>query len=450
MIACLMACVPTERSIDTVKPANVILIYTDDMGIGDVGYTGGAVSATPHIDRMARKGKVFTQYYTPAPVCSPSRVAVLTGMYHIRWGIYTFLSSKRFNRNTTQQDYLDSDAPSLGRMMKSAGYKTAHFGKWHMGGGRDVIEAPPISHYGFDEFSSTWESPNPDPLLTSSNWIWATTDSIKRWERTAYFVDKTLEFIKRNDGPCFVNLWPDDVHSPWVPSEDAPQEDKRVFYTLPNLKPVVSEYDRQMGRLLDELTKINELENTLIIFTSDNGPDPSFARLRTNGLRGVKNGLYEGGVKMPMIMHWPKVINPGQQDDQSVIASIDLLPTLAYLTGVGYDKRQVDGKNIANVILGEEIYSRDRLYFEYGRNEHFRFPKKEDRSLSLAVRSGDWKLFSNIAGDSVELYNLRTDPTESNNLVEENGELVASLQTDLLEWFIEADKSHCNSLIEIE
>ena len=198
------------------KP-NIILIYIDDMGFADLKCFGGPYQ-TPNIDQLAKEGIRFSQYYSACPISSPSRVAVTTGMYPARWGINTFLQTKSGNANAEQNDFLNSAAPSLARSLKQNGYATAHFGKWHMGGGRDVYNAPAITSYGFDEFSSTWESPDPDPKLTSTNWIWADSDEVKRWDRTAYFVDKTLDFLSRNKGnkPCYINLWPDDVHTPFV------------------------------------------------------------------------------------------------------------------------------------------------------------------------------------------------------------------------------------------
>lgn len=435
----------TFRSPESTEKPNIILIYVDDMGIGDASYTGSELELTPNIDRLAKNGKIFTKYYTTAPVCSPSRVGVLTGNYHIRWGINTFLNNKKFNRNTKQQDYLDSMAPTLGKLLKKTGYKTAHYGKWHLGGGRDVTNAPPITAYGFDDYVSTYESPDPDPLLTSTNWISAPSDSIKRWERTAYFVDKTIDFIKQNKTPCFVNLWPDDVHTPWVPSQEVQKMDRKKHFTLPNLKPVIREFDRQMGRLLVSLEEMGELENTLIVFTSDNGPSPSFSRVRTNGLRGVKNSLYEGGINMPMIVHWPAKIKKEQIDSTSIIASIDLLPTFASLLKTKLPENyKMDGIDFSNALLKNETRVRTKnLYLEYGRNSFFRFPQeKEDVSLPLAVRSGDWKLFSNGTGDTLELYNLRTDINETTNVVSEHPKLGSKLRDDLLLWFQKTDKSH--------
>ena len=425
---------------------NIILVYVDDMGIGDASFTGGKVGYTPHIDQLASEGKVFTRYYSNAPVCSPSRVAVTTGMYPIRWNINTFLSSRKFNRECEQSDYLDSAAPSMGRVMKAAGYRTAHFGKWHMGGGRDVKDAPDISTYGFDEWSSTWESPNPDPLLTSSNWIWAPTDSIKRWERSAYFVDKTLDFLERNSGqPCFINLWPDDVHSPWVASADAIQEDRKEYYTLPNLKPVVDEFDVQVGRLMEGLKKLGIEQNTLVIFTSDNGPAPSFERLRTNGIRGIKNSLYEGGILMPFIVHWPEVVEGGQVDSTTVLAAMDLLPTLCRIAGASLPTTHVlDGEDMSKAFTGAKPCQRENdIFWEYGRNERYNYPVAGDRSPQLAIRHGKWKFYTNPDGGKTELYDLEADPKEEENLAGKNPALAHELKQKAIAWYNRYDKEFC-------
>ena len=196
---------PTGLTAPPVRPPNIILVLVDDMGIADVGCyrknTGATASnlvPTPNIDRLAAEGIKFTNYYSAAPICSPSRVALTTGMAAGKWNITSYLDNRKHNRTCEQADFLNPSAPSVARSLKTAGYATAHFGKWHMGGGRDVTDAPGITTYGFDEYASTYESPDPDPLLTSTNWIWAKTDSIKRWKRTEYFVDKTLDFLKRH------------------------------------------------------------------------------------------------------------------------------------------------------------------------------------------------------------------------------------------------------------
>ena len=426
----------------TAQKPNIIIIYTDDMGIGDASFTGGKVIETPNIDKQAAKGKIFSQYYTACPVSSPSRVAITTGMYPIRWNINTFLNTRKFNTNCEQSDFLDSKAPTLAKNLKSVGYKTAHFGKWHMGGGRDVKNAPAITEFGFDTYVSTWESPDPDPLLTSTDWIWAPTDSVKRWNRTGYFVDKTISFLNENKNkPCFVNLWPDDVHTPWVYDPES-ESRKDSYSTLENLKQVMAEYDRQIGRLFDFLENSGMADNTIIVFTSDNGPSPSFDRLRSNNLRGVKNSLYEGGINMPFFISWPAKIKPGQIDTESVIASVDIMPTLSriggFISSTGY---QLDGEDISKVFLSNKNYKRKNdLLWEYGRNKTFNYPKANDRSLQLAIRYKNFKFYTVPDGSKTELYNLKTDPTESENIVTEQPKLVQKLTKKLTDWYRLNDK----------
>ncbi len=197
------------------KHPNIIIILTDDMGVGDISAYGGKVLPTPNIDHLAKQGMKLTQYYSAAPICSPSRAGLLTGNYPGKWNFTTYLDHRKHNRDAEQIDFLNPKVPTMARLFKSAGYATAHIGKWHMGGGRDVLNAPGFDQYGYDFHVSTYESPQPDSLLTATNWIWSEKDSIKRWNRTRYFVDKTLAFMKDKKGtPCFINLWPDDVHTP--------------------------------------------------------------------------------------------------------------------------------------------------------------------------------------------------------------------------------------------
>src|SRR5262245_52309812 len=201
---------------------NIVFVLADDMGPGDVGCYGGTLAPTPNLDRMAGEGIRFAQYYRAAPICSPSRAGIITGMFPARWNITSFLQTRKGNRDCEQADFLDPKAPSIARALKAAGYATAHFGKWHLGGGRDVVDPPKFAAYGFDEHAGTWESPEPHPDITATNWIWSPQDKVKRWDRTAFFFDKTLYFLKRHKGqPAFVNVWLDDPHTPWVPDESS-------------------------------------------------------------------------------------------------------------------------------------------------------------------------------------------------------------------------------------
>lgn len=414
----------------TEKP-HIIIVLTDDMGFGELGSYGGDLVGTPRLDQLAREGTRFTQFYAASPICSPSRAGFLTGMYPARWRLTSFLQTRQGNRGCEQADYLDPAAPSLPRLLKSAGYTTAHFGKWHLGGGRDVTDAPKFAAYGYDEHAATWESPEPDPEITASNWIWSDKDKVKRWDRTAFFVDKTLEFLKRNKGqPCFVNLWPDDVHTPWVPGSEAEKGD-----TPENLRGVLAEYDRQMGRLFDGLRELGIEKKTLVIFTSDNGALPTFGGSRSGGLRGSKLSLYEGGVRMPLIVRWPDKVPAGRVDRESVLSAVDFVPTLCAIAGVP-SPDGLDGQDIGPAFLGKPISRNTDLYWEYGRNEKFfRYPKSErDRSPALGTRKGNWKLLMNRDGSRTELFDLESDPVESKNVAEKHPDVVAGLKSSLLNW----------------
>ena len=330
MLMTAASMIPVAAIGQTAERPNIVLINIDDMGYSDPSCYGGDYVETPNIDKLAEEGLSLRQFYTSCPISSPSRVGLTTGMFPTRWGINTFLQERANNARNEQNDFLLPNAPSMARALKESGYNTGHFGKWHMGGGRDVKNAPLITEYGFDEYASTWESPDPDPKLTSSNWIWSNTDEVKRWDRTAYFVDKTLDFLSRHKGePCFVNLWPDDVHTPWVfDGDEASQRESAASFSI-----VLKELDRQIGRLMAGLKELGLDDNTLVIFTGDNGPAPSFDGHRTNSLRGQKGTLYEGGIRMPFIIRWPGVVPAGVENSKSVVCMVDLFPSLCHIAG---------------------------------------------------------------------------------------------------------------------
>lgn len=418
------------------KP-HVIVILTDDMGIGDLGCYGGRFAPTPNIDKLAEEGTLYSQYYSASPISSPSRVGLFTGMEPARWNITSFLQTRAGNRKCEQYDFLNPEAPTMAKVFKENGYATGHFGKWHMGGGRDVHNAPSIHSYGFDEYISTYESPDPDPDITSTDWIWAGSDKVKRHERTAYFVDKTLEFLSRNkETPCFINLWPDDVHTPWVPSDERLRDYPATPEERSKFKAVLDDYDRQIGRLLQGLKDLGIDDNTLIIFTSDNGPDPLQQDDRSGRYRGIKMSLHEGGIRMPFIVRWPGKAPAGKREN-SVVTAVDLLPTLSELIGNDIsDDPRFSGESRLSVLLGTPSDKKKAIFWEYGRNKtSFYYPPREtDKSPNCAIREGKWKLLINADGTDMQLYDIENDPEESNEVSDANPDVAQALKKRLSDW----------------
>jgi arylsulfatase A-like enzyme len=430
----LFALVSFGAAAEPSKRPHIIMVLADDLGAGDLSCYGGTQVETPNIDRLAEEGIRFTQYYSASPICSPSRAGLITGMFPARWGITSFLQTRAGNRGVEQNDYLHPDAPSLPRTLQAAGYATAHFGKWHLGGGRDVTDAPKFSVYGYDEHAGTYESPEPHADITATNWIWSEQDKVKRWDRTTFFVDRTLDFLGRHheQQPCFVNLWLDDPHTPWIPSADAARGDSHQ-----NLSGVLKEMDQQVGRLLDGLRKLNIDQNTVVIFTSDNGPLPTFKRVRTTGLRGSKLSLYEGGIRVPLIVRWPGHVPAKQEDTKTVMGAVDFFPTLCAIAGAKVrSAAKLDGQNMADALRGAPINRDQPLFWEYGRNdEFFKYPRSaQDRSPNLAVRHGRWKLLINGDGSGAELYDVVSDKNEQNNVAEQQQGVTKDLTEQVLEW----------------
>jgi len=445
VFACSLQAGETTGNISahSVARPNIIFIFTDDFGWGDLGSYGGKLAPTPNLDRMAAEGTRFTQFYVASPICSPSRTGVTTGMFPARWRITSFLQERKGNAACEQADFLDVKAPSVARLLKSAGYATGHFGKWHMGGGRDVTNAPHIAEYGFDEWASTWESPDPHPDLTATNWIWSPQDKVKRWDRTAFFVDKTLDFLKRHtDQPCYINLWPDDTHAPYVlneamkekyPRDDADKTDLKLF------QGVLDEYDRQIGRLFDGLKQLGLATNTLVVFTGDNGPAPSYQQQRTAGLRGIKLSLYEGGTRLPLIVWWPGQTPAGKVNEQSVLSTLDFLPTFCHFAGAKIPadiSAKLDGEDAGAAFTGATPARGKTLFWEYGRNEKaFKYPaQKLHRSPNVAVREGNWKLLINADGSGAQLFHIVADPKEEKDLAATEPERVKKLSAVALTW----------------
>ncbi len=436
----LLACGPLFAADPPTKP-NVVIVFVDDFGWGDPSCYGNTLAKTPHTDRLANEGVRFTQGSVASPICSPSRCGILTGQFPARWKITSYLQTKAGNRACEMADFLDPKAPTLPRMLKEAGYATAHVGKWHLGGGRDVTDAPKFAAYGYDLGLGTYESPEPAAALGLKTTPWGPADKLEpqqvpRHERSRWMVDQTLAFVtKAGDNPAFVNLWLDDTHTPFAPSPEQLKAVKAEGDTpaKARYKAVLVALDVQIGRLLDGLKGTN----TLVLLIGDNGASPPFERERGGGLRGQKLSLYEGGIRVPFVAWWPGHAKAGVVNTKTVIAATDLFPTLANICGAklptGY---AADGEDLTAAIRGESPVRTKPLFWEYGRNDKsFAYPKDAThRSPNVAVRDGDWKLLVNADGTGAELYDLAHDRNEEKNLAADKPAVAKRLTELALKW----------------
>lgn len=413
---------------------HVVFLLVDDFGWADTSCFGGRVP-TPHMDRLAQQGLRFRQFYVASPICSPSRCGIITGQFPARWRITSYLQTKAGNRECEQADFLDPQAPSLPRAFKEAGYATAHIGKWHLGGGRDVTDAPQFAAYGYDLGLGTYESPEPAAELGIKTTPWETQrepQQVPRYERTRWMVDQALKFMQQHAAqPCFVNLWLDDMHTPYRPQEGADERDLRARH-----RAVLTAMDVQIGRFVDALAP-----NTLMIFCGDNGPEPTFERTRTGGLRGMKWSLYEGGIRTPLIVRWPGVVPAGVVNETTVVCSVDMMPTLCALAQIKPPAANCDGEDMSRAFKGENAKRTRPLLWEYGRKpaaqgmRSFPYPKElAAKSPNLAIREGDWKLLINADGTQAELYDLASDPNETTNRASTESAITEKLKQTVLNW----------------
>lgn len=428
---------------------NIVMVFIDDMGWEDFSCFGNQEAKTPHIDRLAAEGVRFSQFYVNSPICSSSRCALITGQYPQRWRITSFLNNREDNERRGMANWLDPDAPSLPRMLHQHGYATGHFGKWHLGGQRDVDDAPPISAYGFDESLTNFEGMGAKLLpLTMKpgdkkpGRIWEGAERLgepitwmQRSKITGGFVDAAISFIDRaeqEDKPFYVNLWPDDVHSPFWPPVGKWADDKRGLYLS-----VLEEMDRQLGALFDHIRDSPSLrENTLILVCSDNGPEPGAGS--AGPFRGTKGGIYEGGIRSPLIVWGPSLITEdkrGFHNETSVLAAIDLTPSLLELAGAESPREvKFDGEEVSKTLVGGDASRKSLLFWRRPPSGKGHARADSQNATDLAVRDGDWKLLCSYTGTHPQLYNLAADRSEFYDLSASNPAIVKRLTAAVLQW----------------
>jgi len=444
LLAILLALTITSRTHGAANERpHIIIILADDFGYGDLSCYGGKIP-TPNLDRLAKEGIRFTQFYTASPICSPSRCGLLTGQFPARWRITSYLQTRAGNRACQQDDFLDPTAPTLPRTLKAAGYATAHIGKWHLGGGRDVTNAPKFAAYGYDLGLGTWESPERATALGVQFAPWderTEPGQVPRHERTRWMIDQTVEFIQSRQGtPCFVNLWLDDTHTPFRPSADqlrAAGVASEKPLPKDRFRAVLHEMDAQIGRLTHRLRELGLERNTLLLFLGDNCALPTFNQSRVGELRGSKLSLFEGGIRVPFIVRWPDKLPKGKVDQQTVISAVDFFPTLCRVANAPLPAGVTfDGEDMSAALFGKPTTRRERLFWEYGRNTNsFAFPQDAyHRSPNLAVREGPWKFFVNADGTSAQLYDVVSDARETKDLTKDKPVLASRLHEAVLSW----------------
>jgi len=457
---------------------NIVLVNIDDMGWGDFHAYGSAYSQTPNIDQLAAQGTRFTQFYSGAPICSPSRAALLTGQYAARSGINSFLEGTVSNLQRDNANSLSLSAPSMVRSFHDAGYATGHFGKWHLGGGRDVgyavgttpgtnATAPRVVEYGYDQVWTQMEglgnriinvvdyngNANGTTIQPSNflNGINQQSDArgtgggldqlvyLERQFNADFMANRAIEFIDQSraanpNKPFFLNYWPDEVHT----ENDPPAVYKNKYDSLyPNLPADQRNYlaslehvDAQIGRIVDHIEQLGLGSNTLFLVTADNGAVLANAtRLGSNGpFRGGKGDVFEGGIREPLIARWTGHVAAGRTDTQTVMWTPDLLPTLTEIAGVAPPSNAtLDGEDLSQALLGQQSQVRSKpLFWNMNRGTENRHANPNSSGAGangqevLGIRYGNWKLLINAQGTAPELYNVATDQTESANVAQQN------------------------------
>lgn len=432
----------TKRLNQTKNTPNIVLFYADDLGWMDLGIQGSKYYETPNIDRIAKEGMRFTNAYANAANCAPSRACLMTGLYPPRHGIYTVGNAARGktkNRKIIPVDnikVLDSTLLTLPEFLQNQGYRTAIAGKWH-------LSKNPMD-YGFDtnfggfqaghptSYFSPYKNPNltdgpeeehlPDRLATEmSNWI-----------------------TQQKNQPFFAYFPFYSVHTPIQARKDLIEKYQNKppekHHNKPEYAAMIEAMDLAIGKILKTIDGLNLAENTIIIFTADNGAHGGQTLSRP--LRGAKGMYYEGGIREPLFIKWPNKIKANSQNDTPVIGS-DLFPTIADILGDNTIQSQVDGVSLLPLLKAEaitdralfwhfpaylEMYKKDRAFEDSHDKPFFR------TTPVSVIREGDWKLLEYFESGALELYNLATDIGETHNLVIINPSKTTELHQKLKAW----------------
>lgn len=439
------------------EPPNVVLFVADDLGWMDLGCQGSSFYETPHLDRLAAQGMRFTNAYASCPVCSPTRASLQTGRWPQRTGVTDYIGAAqpaKWNRPTKllpapYNPQLELEEVSLAETLKTHGYATLFAGKWHLGSEPFWPE-----HQGFDinrggidrggpYGGKRYFSPYGNPRLT---------DGPEGEHIADRLAQECATFIERHrDQPFFVNFCFYDVHTPLMAKEtlrkkyeakrtsdvskaqkEWPKEGERPVRQVQDhavYAGMVETMDGAVGAVLAKLDELKLTDNTLVIFTSDNGGLSTSEGWPTSNLplRGGKGWLYEGGIRVPFIVRWPGVTKPQSTSDR-VVVSPDIFPTVLDAAGLPKVDSAQDGVSFEPTLRGEEQPPRSASFWHY---PHY---GNQGGFPGAAVRDGNWKLIERYEDHLLELYNLRDDLAEQSNLVEAHPDVVRKLKQQLDDW----------------
>lgn len=429
---CLCIALPAASA----SAPNIIVILADDLGYGDVGSFGAEGIATPHIDQLAADGLKFTQFYAAAPVCTPSRAGLLTGRSPARMGMtHVFMYDA--------PDGMPTAEITIAEQLKQAGYHTGMVGKWHLG----HLDRYMPWNQGFDEFYGVPFSNDMANFFFYENREIIYQPIDQRY-LTRRYTEKALDYIERHrDQPFFLYLAHSMPHVPLYVSPEFEGKSGRGLYG-----DVVQELDWSTGQVVEKLNELGLLDNTLIIFSSDNGP---WLAMGSHGgsagaLRDGKGSTFEGGQRVPTVAHWPSQIPPGRIEN-SVTSLLDLLPTFSSLAGVPLpDDRAIDGRDISTLLRGDGESPDQQFYYVSSMSPSI-----------VAYRTGDWKLKLPRAGyprflefilkldryaHGLMLFNLGDDPQEQRNLADEHPQRVEQMQQAIADLQKEISGEHAREL----
>ena len=402
------------------KKPNIVFILADDAGIGDFSTYGCSYGATPNIDRLAAEGMKFTQAYSGSAVCAPSRCVLMTGQH-------TGHVLRRANQSKDGLLSLPAGQATVARLLRDAGYATGGFGKWGLGNPNTTGVA---ENLGFDVFFGYYDQKHAhdyytDYLVRNSTNVPYQQSGKHTWEDYSHtrIANETLKFIEQNkDRPFFCYAAWTPPHDEWVIPDNAPFSEKPWPEEIRNYAAMVALVDKDVGRVMQKLKDLGIDDNTLVIFSSDNGAnDECIEPLKsTGGLRGFKRILYEGGIRAPFIARMPGKIAPGTTSDV-LTTSVDFMPTAADLAGVPQPSG-IDGISILPTLLGQkQAKQHDSLYFEI-----------YEPYFQQSVRLGDWKGYRLGTKAPLELYDLKADPAEKQDIAAAHPDIVKKIEAIML------------------